>query len=75
MSDLELRKWKTKVGKQGVCSLYLFEITKVRYFFIRGGGGWAGTSEGRVISKIFRKLEGGGRSFGAEVRGRVTDSL
>ena len=27
-SDLELRKGKTKVGKQGVRSLYLFEITK-----------------------------------------------
>ena len=27
MSDLELRKGKTKVGKQGVRSLYLFEIT------------------------------------------------
>ena len=28
MSDLELRKGKIKVGKQGVRSLYLFEITK-----------------------------------------------
>ena len=28
MSDLELRKRKTKVGKQGVRSLYLFEIAK-----------------------------------------------
>ena len=27
-SDLELRKGKTKVGKQGFRSLYLFEITK-----------------------------------------------
>ena len=27
-SDLELRKRKAKVGKQGVRSLYLFEITK-----------------------------------------------
>ena len=27
-SDLELRKGKTKVGKQSVCSLYLFEVTK-----------------------------------------------
>ena len=27
-SDLELRKVKTKVGKQGVPSLYLFEITE-----------------------------------------------
>ena len=27
-SDLELRKGKTKVGKQGVRSLYLFEITE-----------------------------------------------
>ena len=27
-SDLELRRGKTKVGEQGVCSLYLFEITK-----------------------------------------------
>ena len=27
-SDLELRKGKTKAGKQGVRSLYLFEITK-----------------------------------------------
>ena len=27
-SDLELRKGKTKVGKQCVRSLYLFEITK-----------------------------------------------
>ena len=27
-SDLELRKGKTKVGKQGVRSLYIFEITK-----------------------------------------------
>ena len=27
-SDLELWKGKTKVGKQGVRSLYLFEITK-----------------------------------------------
>ena len=26
--DLELRKEKTRVGKQGVCSLYLFKITK-----------------------------------------------
>ena len=29
-SDLELRKGKTKVGKQGVCSLYLFKITKLK---------------------------------------------
>ena len=28
MSDLELRKRKTKVGKQGVRSLYLFQIAK-----------------------------------------------
>ena len=28
MSDLELRGGKAKVGKQGVRSLYLFEITK-----------------------------------------------
>ena len=28
MSDLELRKGKTKIGKQGIRSLYLFEITK-----------------------------------------------
>ena len=27
-SDLELRKGKTKVGKQGIRSLYLFEIIK-----------------------------------------------
>ena len=27
-SDLELRRGKTKVGKQSVRSLYLFEITK-----------------------------------------------
>ena len=27
-SDLELRRGKSKVGKQGVRSLYLFEITK-----------------------------------------------
>ena len=27
-SDLELRKGKTKVGKQGVRSLYLFKISK-----------------------------------------------
>ena len=27
-SDLELRRGKTKVGKQGVRSLYLFKITK-----------------------------------------------
>ena len=27
-SDLELRKWKTKVGKYGARSLYLFEIAK-----------------------------------------------
>ena len=27
-SDLELQKGKTKFGKQGVRSLYLFEITK-----------------------------------------------
>ena len=27
-SDLEHRKGNTKVGKQGVRSLYLFEITK-----------------------------------------------
>ena len=27
-SDLELQKGKTKAGKQGVHSLYLFEITK-----------------------------------------------
>ena len=27
-SDLELRKGKTKVGKQGVRFFYLFEITK-----------------------------------------------
>ena len=27
-SDLELRRRKTKVEKQGVLSLYLFEITK-----------------------------------------------
>ena len=27
-SDLELRRGKTKVGKEGVRSLYLFEITK-----------------------------------------------
>ena len=27
-SDLELRKGKTKVGKQGLGSLYLFEITE-----------------------------------------------
>ena len=26
MSDLELEKGKTKVGRQGICSLYLFEI-------------------------------------------------
>ena len=30
MSDLELRKGKTKVGKQGVHSLYLFEIAKYK---------------------------------------------
>ena len=30
-SDLELRKGKTKVGKQGVRSLHLFEITKLKY--------------------------------------------
>ena len=29
-SDLELRKGKTKVGKQGVRSLYIFEITKYK---------------------------------------------
>ena len=28
MFDLELRKGKTKVAKQGVRSFYLFEITK-----------------------------------------------
>ena len=29
-SDLEVRGRKTKVGKQGVCSLYsIFEITKI----------------------------------------------
>ena len=27
-SDLELRKGETKVGKQGIHSLYLFETTK-----------------------------------------------
>ena len=27
-SDLELRLGKTKVRKQGVCSLFLFKITK-----------------------------------------------
>ena len=26
--DLELRRGKTKVGKEGIRSLYLFEITK-----------------------------------------------
>ena len=30
MSDLELRKNRTKVGKQGVGSLYLFEINKTK---------------------------------------------
>ena len=30
MSDLELRKGKTLVGKQGVRSLYIFEITKYK---------------------------------------------
>ena len=29
-SDLELRKGKTKVRKQGVRSLYIFEITKYK---------------------------------------------
>ena len=28
MLDLELRRRKTEVGKQGVRSLYIFEITK-----------------------------------------------
>ena len=28
--DLELRRGKTKVGKQGIRSLYLFEITKYK---------------------------------------------
>ena len=27
-SNLELRREKTKVGKQGICFLYLLEITK-----------------------------------------------
>ena len=29
-SDLELRRGKTKVGKEGVRSRYLFEITKYK---------------------------------------------
>ena len=29
-SDLELRRGKAKVGKQGVSSLYLFDITKYK---------------------------------------------
>ena len=27
-SDLELQKGKTKDGKEGICSVYLFDITK-----------------------------------------------
>ena len=33
-------------------------LGKVRFFYWGGGGGWAGTSEGRVISKYFTNWGG-----------------
>ena len=33
MSDLELQKWKAKVGKQGIHSFYLFEIRPDQFNF------------------------------------------